>query len=61
MDAAKKHADAGPGASSPEIDARDLEPVDDDLALREKALVRKLDARIIPLVMLLYLLSFLDR
>ncbi|KAJ4998117.1 putative transporter [Colletotrichum sp. SAR 10_66] len=60
MDAAKKHADAGPGASSPEIDARDLEPVD-DLALREKALVRKLDARIIPLVMLLYLLSFLDR
>ncbi|KAI8301404.1 putative transporter [Colletotrichum sp. SAR11_59] len=61
MDAAKKHADAGPGASSPEIDARDLSPVDDDLALREKALVRKLDARIIPLVMLLYLLSFLDR
>ncbi|GKT64068.1 major facilitator superfamily transporter [Colletotrichum tofieldiae] len=64
MDSSKKHgldgADAafGPGASSPGMDARDLEPVD---AAAEKKIVRKLDMHIIPLVMLLYLFSFLDR
>ncbi|KAL0936982.1 MFS transporter [Colletotrichum truncatum] len=66
MDAAKKDrvhdAEAGPGASSADIDARDRDSVNDELlALKEKQLVRKLDLHLIPLVMLLYLLSFLDR
>ena len=33
----------------------------DDLGVNEKHLVRKLDMHLIPLVMLLYLFSFLDR
>ncbi|KZL71743.1 major facilitator superfamily transporter [Colletotrichum incanum] len=61
MDTSKKHrldeADAGlgPGASSSGMDP---EPV---AAAAEKKIVRKLDMHIIPLVMLLYLFSFLDR
>lgn len=39
--------------------------INDDIpiidASKERRLVRKLDARIVPMVMLLYLLSFLDR
>ncbi|KAK2054896.1 major facilitator superfamily transporter [Colletotrichum caudatum] len=48
----------GPGASSPDTAARGPDPVD---AAAEKRIVRKLDMHIIPLVMLLYLFSFLDR
>ncbi|KAK1990563.1 major facilitator superfamily transporter [Colletotrichum falcatum] len=65
MDASKKDmldeagAGLGPGASSPDMTARDPDPVDD--AAAEKMIVRKLDMHIIPLVMLLYLFSFLDR
>ena len=43
-------APAGYEGGSPDIDPA-----------KEKKLVRKLDAHIIPVVMLLYLLSFLDR
>ncbi|TDZ54544.1 putative transporter [Colletotrichum trifolii] len=58
------YADAGPGpgASSPDVDPRDLAPADDDVqTLKEKKLTRKLDTHLIPLVMALYLFSFLDR
>ncbi|WQF85443.1 Putative major facilitator superfamily, MFS transporter superfamily [Colletotrichum destructivum] len=48
-----------PGAGSSDIDARDPDLV--DAAAAEKKIVRKLDMHIIPLVMLLYLFSFLDR
>ncbi|KAK2034842.1 major facilitator superfamily transporter [Colletotrichum zoysiae] len=48
----------GPGASSPDMAARGPDTVD---AAAEKKIVRKLDMHIIPLVMLLYLFSFLDR
>ena len=48
--AEKAEAHAGPGA---------VEPA--DLGVNEKHLVRKLDLHLIPLVMLLYLFSFLDR
>ncbi|GJD00133.1 Major facilitator superfamily transporter [Colletotrichum higginsianum IMI 349063] len=64
MDAPQKdrldEADTGlyPGAGSSDIDARDPVLVD---AAAEKKIVRKLDMHIIPLVMLLYLFSFLDR
>lgn len=47
-----------PGAGSSDIDTRDPDLVD---AAAEKKIVRKLDMHIIPLVMLLYLFSFLDR
>ncbi|KAK1959841.1 major facilitator superfamily transporter [Colletotrichum sublineola] len=64
MDAFKKErldesgAGLSPGTSSPDMDARGPDPVD---AAAEKKIVRKLDMHIIPLVMLLYLFSFLDR
>ncbi|KXH41571.1 major facilitator superfamily transporter [Colletotrichum salicis] len=48
----------GPGTSSPDTDARDLELAD---SIAEQKVVRKLDMHIVPLVMLLYLFSFLDR
>ncbi|KAJ0157981.1 putative transporter, partial [Colletotrichum tanaceti] len=51
-----------PGAGFSDIDARDPDLVDADAdAAVEKKIVRKLDMHIIPLVMLLYLFSFLDR
>ncbi|TDZ15215.1 putative transporter [Colletotrichum orbiculare MAFF 240422] len=61
---ADAYADAGPGpgVSSPDVDPRDLAPADDDVqTLKEKKLTRKLDTHLIPLVMALYLFSFLDR
>lgn len=68
MDSPKKQpipAGPGPGAITPEAAAarRTTDPIDDDdlVAQREKQVVRKLDIYVIPLVMLLYLFSFLDR
>ncbi|KAF2760738.1 putative MFS transporter [Pseudovirgaria hyperparasitica] len=48
------------GSSPERIDAGDTEPPEIDIQA-EKRLVRKLDLYIVPVVMLLYLLSFLDR
>ncbi|KAJ0299788.1 hypothetical protein COL516b_008905 [Colletotrichum fioriniae] len=53
-----KDTGLGPGTSSPDIDARDQELAD---RIAEQKIVRKLDMHIVPLVMLLYLFSFLDR
>ncbi|KAF6812032.1 major facilitator superfamily transporter [Colletotrichum musicola] len=68
MDSPKKQpisAGPGPGALAPEAATarRTTDPIDDDelFAQREKQVVRKLDIYVIPLVMLLYLFSFLDR
>lgn len=46
---------------SPPRPGPDVEPIDRIDLVAEKRLVRKLDLHIIPLVMLLYLFSFLDR
>ncbi|KAK1672166.1 major facilitator superfamily transporter [Colletotrichum godetiae] len=57
-DRVDEDAGLGPGTSSPDTDARDLELAD---SIAEQKVVRKLDMHIVPLVMLLYLFSFLDR
>lgn len=41
--------------------ARDSDPEVDLSQINEKSLLRKLDARLLPAVGILYLLSFLDR
>ena len=44
----------------PTIDVRE-DAVDSDTGINEKALMRKIDSRLLPAVTLLYLCSFLDR
>ncbi|MDI1486595.1 MAG: hypothetical protein OHK93_005827 [Ramalina farinacea] len=46
--------------SSPSISAVDVED-DRSYAIKDKALLRKLDRKLLPALTLLYLLSFLDR
>lgn len=46
--------------SSPSIHAVDVED-DRSYATKDKALLRKLDSKLLPALTLLYLLSFLDR
>ena len=46
--------------SSPSIHAVDVED-DRSYAIKDKALLRKLDRKLLPALTLLYLLSFLDR
>ncbi|KAH7361748.1 major facilitator superfamily domain-containing protein [Plectosphaerella cucumerina] len=49
------------GEAQPPAAPSDHSDDDAELRAREKALVRKVDLHVIPLVMLLYLMSFLDR
>lgn len=49
------------GEAQPPAAPSDHSDDEAELRARERALVRKVDLHVIPLVMLLYLMSFLDR
>ena len=47
--------------SAPSENSQDIASVEDGSAINERALIRRLDLRLLPAVTILYLMSFLDR
>lgn len=56
-----KKVDSSASAETQDRTSGDFPAIGEDLTVDEKKLVRKLDLHLIPIVMLTYLLSFLDR